>query len=172
MRRDRELAPELLLVDWNQPPAAIAEAAKDAERAMLGAVDQLNDASACFFAGPLDANQRAVAYAGDLIRARPPRRDDLNDGRSAVGFFVPLGRACHQFAVAIAAGDVGDNDRRQSAGVMQAFATPVDLSVVGEFAEHAIERGAIRIFGAKGARDLSDADLAAAFADEGDKFIA
>ena len=48
----------------------------------------------------------------------------------------------------------------------------VDLTVVGKFAEHAIERGAIRVFGAEGARDLPDADLAAAFADEGDKFLA
>jgi hypothetical protein len=55
---------------------------------------------------------------------------------------------------------------------MQSFTPPVDLTVVGEFAKHAVERGAIRIFGAEGARDLSNADFAAAFADEGDKFFA
>jgi hypothetical protein len=96
----------------------------------------------------------------------------LNDGRSTVGILVPFGRTGHKLAVAVATGDVGENDRRQCAGLMQSLAPPVDLTVVGKFAEHAIERGAIRVFGAEGARDLPDADLAAAFADEGDKFLA
>ena len=89
-----------------------------------------------------------------------------------MGVFVPFGRPCQEFAVVVAAGNVGENDRRQSTGVMQPFAPPIDLAIVSEFAEHAVERGAIRIFGAEGARDLSDADFAAAFADEGDKFLA
>ena len=47
--RDGKFAAELLLVDRHETPAAARHAAKDAEHAMLGAVDQLDDASAGFF---------------------------------------------------------------------------------------------------------------------------
>ena len=97
---------------------------------------------------------------------------DANDRRRAVEFFVPLGRAGQKFAIAVAAGDVGENDRRQSAGVMQPFAPAIDAAFIGQIAQHALERGAICILGAERARDFADADLAASFADEGDKFLA
>ena len=58
------------------------------------------------------------------------------------------------------------------AGVMQPFAPPLDMAFIGEFAQHAIERGAVGILGAEGARDLARADLAAALADEGEKLLA
>src|SRR5207249_10398489 len=44
--RDRELLAELLLVDRHEPPAAPGRGAEDAEHALLGAVDELDDASA------------------------------------------------------------------------------------------------------------------------------
>ena len=75
IRRDAELAAELLLVDRHQPPAAGRQRAEDAERAMLGAVDQLDDAAGEFVvAGALDADQRAVADAAGFARLRPARR--------------------------------------------------------------------------------------------------
>jgi hypothetical protein len=55
---------------------------------------------------------------------------------------------------------------------MQPFAPPIDCPFIGQIAQHALERGAIGILGAEGARDFTDANLAAAFADEGDKFLA
>jgi hypothetical protein len=97
---------------------------------------------------------------------------DADDRRRAVGLFVPLGRSGHELAVAVAAGDVRKNDRWQSAGVMQPFAVAIDPAFIGQIAQHTLERGTIGILGAEGARDFADADLAAAFADEGDKFLA
>jgi hypothetical protein len=84
---------------------------------------------------------------------------------------VPFGRPRQQLAVFIASGDVGEDDRRQRAGVMQAFAAPVDAAVLGEFAQHAIERRAVGVLGAELARDLARGDLTAPFADKGDKFF-
>jgi hypothetical protein len=48
----------------------------------------------------------------------------------------------------------------------------IDPAFIGQIAQHTLERGTIGILGAEGARDFADADLAAAFADEGDKFLA
>jgi len=56
--------------------------------------------------------------------------------------------------------------------VMQPFAPAVDATFVGQIAQHALERGAIRVLGAKGALNFADADLTASFADEGDKLLA
>ena len=53
--------------------------------------------------------------------------------------FVPFGGPRQKFAIAVAAGDVGKHDGRQCAGVMQPFAPPVDVTFVGQFAQHAIE---------------------------------
>ena len=78
-RRDRELAAELLLVDRHEPAAAAGQRAEDAEHALLGAVDDLDDAAAmadrvALVADLLDAQQRAVADAGDFARPRLARR--------------------------------------------------------------------------------------------------
>ena len=111
-------------------------------------------------AGSLDAQQRAIADAGDFAGPRAARRDDVDDRRRAVRLFVPFGRPRQKFAVAVAAGDVGEHDRRQRAGVVQPFAPAVDVAFVGKFAQHAFERGAVGILGAEGARDFARADLA------------
>ncbi len=151
-----EFAAELLLVDRHQPAAAAGQAAENAEHAMLGAIDELDDAAAgLLVAGSLDADQRAVADAGDFARPGAARRGDADDRRRAVRLFVPFGRPRQKFAVAVAAGDVGEHDGRQRAGVMQPLAPAVDLTFVGEFAQHAVERGAVGILGAEGARDLA-----------------
>jgi hypothetical protein len=170
---NRKFAAELLLVDRNQPAAAVRQRAENPERAMLGAVDKFYDPSARFVSGrPLDAKQRTVADASDFVGAGAARRMDADDRRCAVGFFIPLGRTGQELAVAVAPGDVRKNDRRQSAGVMQPFAPPIDAALIGQIAKHALERGAIGVLGAEGAGDFTDADLAAALADEGDKFLA
>ena len=52
--RNRQLATELFLVDRNEPPGAVGQPAKNAEDAMLGAVEQLDDATVGFLAGALD----------------------------------------------------------------------------------------------------------------------
>ena len=140
---------------------------------MLGAIDEFYDPAAfLFFVRLLDANERAVADAGDFARPRSPRRGDADDGRRAVRLLVPFGRPRQKFAVAVAAGDVGQHDGRQRAGMVQAFAAPIDDAFVAKLSQHAIERRAVRVLGAERARDLARADLAATFADEGDKLFA
>jgi hypothetical protein len=56
--------------------------------------------------------------------------------------------------------------------MMQPFAPLIDTAFMGQIAKHALECGTIGVLGAKGACDFANADLAAAFADEGDKFLA
>src|SRR5580700_11624113 len=138
---------------------------------MLGAVQKLYDArGGLFLAALLDAQQHADA--GDFARARPARHDDADDGRRAVGGLVPFGRPRQKFAVGIAAGDVGEDNGRQGAWIVQAFAQTIDLARVGKLAQHAIEGCAVGVLGAKRARDLARANLAAALADKGDKLLA
>ena len=47
----------------------------------------------------------------------------------------------------------------------------LDAAFVGEFAQHALERGAVGVLQAEGARDLAGADLAGLLADEGDDVV-
>ena len=72
---DGEFAAELLFVDRHQAAAAARQAAEDAKHAVLGAIDQFDDAGARFLvARSLDAQQRAVADAGDFARPGAARR--------------------------------------------------------------------------------------------------
>jgi len=92
--------------------------------------------------------------------------------RRAAGWCEQNGLPEEALEYFIAAGDVGENHRRQSAGVMQPFAPAINAAFICQIAQHALERRTICILGAEGARDFADADLAASFADEGDKFLA
>ena len=48
----------------------------------------------------------------------------------------------------------------------------LDLAFGGEFAQHAVERRAVGVFRAECARDFARADIATAFADKRDQFVA
>src|SRR5262249_52021894 len=114
--RDGEFASELLLVDRHQAAAAAGNAAENAKRTVLGTVDELDDASArLIVACLLDAHERAIADSGGFARAWPAWRRDPNDGGGPVRLLVPFGRAGEKLAVRVAAGDVGEHHRRQSA---------------------------------------------------------
>ena len=54
---------------------------------------------------------------------------------------------------------------------MQLLAAALDAAFVGELAQHALERGAVGVLQAEGARDLARADLAGLLADEGEQFV-
>src|SRR5262249_58155501 len=78
VRWDRKLLAELFLVDRREPPAAARRRAVNAEHALFGAVDELDDAPAVadrvvLFAALLDPQQGTVADAGDLLRPRMAR---------------------------------------------------------------------------------------------------
>ena len=90
----------------------------------------------------------------------------MDDWRRAMRVLVPFGRPRQQFAVAVAAGDVGEDDGRQRAGVVQALSALLDVPAVGEFAQHLFERGAVGILGAECAGNLARADLAGMLTDE------
>ena len=90
---NRRLAAKLLLVDRYQPTAAVRQAAKNTEHAVLGAVDEFYDAAAnLLFICLLDAQQRAVANAGNFPGPRTPRYGNMDDRRRAVRLFVPFCR--------------------------------------------------------------------------------
>ena len=77
-RGDGEFAAELLLVDRHEPPAAVRHAAENTEHAVLGAVDEFDDAAArLLVVCSLDAQQRTIADAGNFAgpRTREARRD-------------------------------------------------------------------------------------------------
>ena len=84
-----------------------------------------------------------------------------------MGFGIPFGGNADQFAVGIAAGDVGEDDARQAAGVMELLATLFDAAFVGEVAQHGFERGAVCILEPEGTGDFTGADVAGFLADEG-----
>ena len=53
--------------------------------------------------------------------------------------------------------------------MVQLLAALLDAALVGELAQHALERGAVGVLEAEGARDLAGADLAGLLADEGEE---
>ena len=99
-------------IGTSRPPPS-GQRAEDAEHALLGAIDDLDDAAGvadgvAVVAGFLDPQQRAVADAGDLAGRVLARRMDADFRRLAVRLLVPFGRHRDQFAVAVALGDVGE----------------------------------------------------------------
>src|SRR5437868_1056678 len=79
----------------------------------------------------LDPQQRAVADAGDLARPRAARHAHADLGRRAVRLLVPFGRNRDQFAVGIAAADIGEHDRGQGAGMVQLLLALLHMAFVG-----------------------------------------
>ena len=110
--RDVQFAAGLLLVDGNEPAAAAGGLPEDAEQPRAGVIDHLDDAAAIERAVALiqllDAHQRAVADAGGGSRLRAARHVNADFWRGAAFFRVPFGGSSEQFAVGVAAGDVGD----------------------------------------------------------------
>jgi hypothetical protein len=55
---------------------------------------------------------------------------------------------------------------------MQPLSAPFNVTAFGQIAQHALELGAVGIFGAEGAGDLACADIARTLADESQKLVA
>ena len=169
---DVQFAAGLLLVDRDEPAAAVGQGAEDAEQPRAGLIDDLDDAAAIQRAfaviGLLDPQQRAVADAGGGARLRAARHVDADLRRGAVFLRIPFGGGGQQFAVGVAAGDVGHHGRRKGGGLVDLAAALGDGAVVGEFAQDSLQLDAVGILQAELARDLAGADLAGIRADEGD----
>jgi hypothetical protein len=119
----------------------------------------------------LDPQQGTVSDAGDLVGLGAARHVQADLRCRAVLGLVPFGRQRDQLAVAVALGDVGDHHVGQSPGMMQLLAAVFDFAVVGKLTQHALERGAVGILQAEGARDLARADLSGLLADEGEEVV-
>ena len=55
--------------------------------------------------------------------------------------------------------------------MMQLLAAALDAALIGKFAQHALERGAIGVLQTECAGDLAGADLAGLLADEGEEVV-
>src|SRR5262249_38993789 len=149
--RDGKFASELLLVDRHQAATAAGNAAENAKRAMLGAVDQFYDAPARLVAtGLLDAHPRTLAATSASAGPGAAPSRDADDRGGAGRLLVPFGRSGGKLAVGVAAGDVREDRRGQSAAVVEPLASALDLALVGELAQHALEFGPVGVLGAEG----------------------
>ena len=151
------------------PPGACR---KMPSSARAGVIDHLDDAAAIERAVALiqllDAHQRAVADAGGRARLRAARHVNADFWRGAAFLGVPFGGRGEQFAVGVAAGDVGDHGRRQGGGLVDFPSALGDGAFVGEFAQDALQLDAVGILQAELAGDFPRADLARIRTDEGD----
>ena len=141
---------------------------------MFGVIEQLDDAAgdrgAVGLVGVLDPQQHAVAdAAGD---AGCGRRGDWTRIFGAVPrSLVPFGGHGDQFAVAVAAGDVGQHAaaaRRPDAGLAAALR---ERAVVGELAQDAFQFDAVGVLQPERAGDFAGAGLAGLRADECDDLV-
>ena len=160
---DVQFPPDLLLVDRDQPSAAVGQGAEDAEHAGSGVIDHLDDAGAIDRAFGIveffDAQQRAVADAGGGARLRTPGNMDADFRRLAAFDLVPFGRRRDQFAVGVAAADVGHQGGGQGGRLGDLLAALFDRALVGEFAQDALQLDAVGVLQAEFPRDLAGADL-------------
>src|SRR6185437_14210362 len=85
--------------------------------------------------------------------------------------FIPFGRGCDQFAIAVAAGNVGHHGRRKRCRLVAFLALFGDRALVGEFAQDAFQLDPIGVLEAELPRDLAGADFAGVRADECDNGV-
>ena len=104
--RNGELLAEHFLVDRLQPAAAVRALAENSQHAVLGMVDDLDDAAAMadavVFLGLVHVQQHAVADAGGLAGPRLARGVNADFRRRSVRLFVPF----------VGGGDAGRRRRR------------------------------------------------------------
>ena len=173
--RNDELAPLRFLVDRHEPAAAGGEGAEDAEHLRLVLGDDLDDAAAIadvlVVSVRRQAEQRAVADARHRLAGPALGRHGDDDARRGASIGVPLGRRGDKLAVAVAAGDVGEEDGRQPVRLVQRLAAAVDGALGFEIAEHLLQPDAVAAADAEGARDLALADLAGGAGDIGGDLV-
>src|SRR5258708_29080364 len=96
---------------------------------------------------------------------------DADFRRFAAFHLIPFGWSRDQFAVAVASGDVGHHGRRQYCGFADLFAALLDRALVGQFAQDALQLGAVGVLEAEFPRDLAGSDFPRMRADEGDNGV-
>src|SRR6185437_3341293 len=116
----------------------------------------------------LDAQQRAIADAGHRAGPGMARDVDTDFGSLALLDLVPFGGSGDQLAIGVAAGDVGEQRRRQRGGLDNLLAVLLDRVLIDKIAQDALELGAVGILQAELARDFLGSDLSGVSADESD----
>src|SRR5262249_52876788 len=130
-----ELLAEHLLVDRLQPAAAVCDLPEDPQYAVLGMIDDLNDASTVpnpvLFLRLVDTEQHAVADTGCFARTQLAWNMDADFGWGAVRFLVPFVGRGDKITIAVARRHIGQNSRGQGARMMQFLPTLFDRSFIG-----------------------------------------
>ncbi len=164
--------PSIFLSTGSSRPPPFGAFAENPQHAVLGMVDDLDDAAAVadavVFLGFLDVQQHAVADAGGFAGLCLARGVNADFRRGPVRLFVPFVGRGEQFAVAIARGDVGEHGGGQGAGVVQLLAPLLDRAFGSQIAQHALELGAHGVLEPEGTGDFAGADFAGPLADEGE----
>jgi hypothetical protein len=156
----------IALVDGHDAAAATGTLAKDAEQLGLGTRQELDHAPAIGrlplgrARQELDTQEHAIA---DARRGGPrpwlPWQAD-RDPRHPPLLLVPFRGHGDEIAVAVLRDDVGEDDVRQDAALVQIFAAPLDRAVRLQLPQQALQGDAIIAFDVEGAGDLTLADLA------------
>ena len=166
--------PACFLSTGTSRPPPSGRAAKDAEHAGLGVIDDLDDAAAIGAPSPSAASIRSSARSptpAAVPGCGAARHMDADFRRLAALDLVPFGRRGDQFAVAVAAGDVHHQRRRQRRRLLDLAAVLLDGAVVGQFAQDPFQLDAVGVLQAEFARDLAGADFARIGADERDEGV-
>src|SRR5665213_4029365 len=113
--RNGQFLAEHLLVDRLKYSAAGRYLAEYSQDALLGMIDDLDDAApmanAVVFVGLLDMQQHAVADTGGFAESCPARRVNADLWRGPVRLLVPFVGGGDEFAIAVARGHVGKDGR-------------------------------------------------------------
>src|SRR6185295_7778077 len=91
-----------------------------------------------------DAQQRAVADAGNGAVTRTAPKGEADLGRLAMRGRVPFGGLGDKLAVPVATGDLADDDFRQSTRNLKAAVIAIDLTLVPQSAQQAVQFGFAR----------------------------
>jgi hypothetical protein len=148
--RDRELLAEHFLVDGLQPAAAMRDLTEDAQYAVLGMVDDLDDPTAmtntAIFVGFFNSEKHAVTESGSFAGVRFAWGGDADLGRRSVCVLVPFVRRGDEITIAVASGHIREHGGGQGPRMMQLLPPLLDGAFVGQFAKHPFEVGAQRVF--------------------------
>ena len=146
----RQFLTEHFLVDRLQTAAAMRDLTEDAQYAVLGMVDDLDDptamTNAVVFVGFFNAEQHAVTESGGFAGVRFAWGGDANLGCRSVCVLVPFVRRGDEIAIAVARGHIREHGGGQGPRMMQLLPPLLDGAFVGQFAKHPFEVGTQRVF--------------------------
>ena len=122
----------------------------------------------------LDPRQNTVANGCRLGLFKCPScrlRDHEDPGARARGFFIPLRGFGDELTVLVSRHDFNGGDRRQLASLVDGTAGALELAVVLEVLEKALERNPFGSPNAESTRDLALADFSRTVLDEIDELV-